>query len=78
MAAGPMWDLSDEYVVAVTKLPIYNFGVAFAAVSKLHASEIKIWESLRANPLEKADETRATQLYKEAESAIKYSLEALD
>lgn len=78
MAAGPMWDLSDEYVVAATKLPVYNFGVAYAALFKLHAALTAVWDALRANPTAIADESRATDLYTEAQRAVKESIEGLN
>lgn len=77
MASGPMWELSDDYVVAATKLPIYNFGVAFDALSKLHAELILIWDALRSNPVDKVDETRATQRYGAAQQAIKDAVDSL-
>lgn len=78
MAAGPMLELSDEYVVAVTRLPIYNFGVAYAALYKLHGALTGVWDALRTNPTSKADEDRATKLYQEAQAAIKQAVEDLD
>ena len=72
-----MWDLSDEYVVAATKLPIYHFGVAFYELSKLHEQLIEVWKALRANPFDKVDETRATERYQRAQSAITGAVDGL-
>lgn len=77
MSAGPMWELSDDYVVAATKLPIYKFGVAYRALSKLHAELITIWEAMLLHPVNKVDEKRATDLYNDAERAIKEAIEDL-
>ncbi|OBG82118.1 hypothetical protein A5699_06940 [Mycobacterium sp. E802] len=77
MKAGPMWELSDEYVVATTKLPIYKFGVAYKALLKLHDELIEVWKALRLNPTGTVDEKRATELFKSAEQAITAAVDGL-